>query len=138
LSTLAQGHARDETSKARSGCDTFFFSLSAATMSARKQIGLQLSGLKMPSFNVVLIASGKPLEANTAAFRVPLTMSKLMIRSYMENLYGVKVLRVNTLIQQGKVKRLPTTRFLHKRPDYKKAYITFDEKDFVNVPFYPK
>lgn len=57
-------------------------------------------------------------------------MGKIDIRNYLQNVYGMKVEKVNTLIQLGQWKRSPAVRawqrnMKHKRSDYKKAYVTF-------------
>jgi len=51
-----------------------------------------------------------------------------MIKNYLEELYGVKVNAVNTMIYQGKPKNR-----IQRSPDWKKAIVT------LNEPFtYPK
>ena len=56
-------------------------------------------------------------------FKVAVNASKPEIKAAIEEIFGVKVLKVNTLRQQGKVKR--TGRFpAGPRAEYKKAVVT--------------
>ena len=56
-------------------------------------------------------------------FMVDVNANKTEIKAAVEQIFGVKVAKVNTIRMQGKVKR--TGAFpAGKRPDYKKAIIT--------------
>ena len=56
-------------------------------------------------------------------FRVAVDADKTMIKAAVEEIFGVKVAKVNTLRQQGKVKR--TGRYpAGARAEYKKAVVT--------------
>lgn len=48
------------------------------------------------------------------------------IRAALEQIYGLKVERVNTINYQGKKKRSKDV--IYRRPDYKKAYVTLKEE----------
>ncbi len=64
-------------------------------------------------------------------FRVPLTATKPAIKQAVEVLFGVKVKAVNTLISKGKTKRFKGR--IGKRSDYKKAMITLEEGQTIDV-----
>ena len=70
-------------------------------------------------------------EYNQVTFRVPLEASKPAIRAAVEHLFKVKVKAVNTIRQQGKTKRFRG--MLDKRPDYKKAVVTLEEGNTIDV-----
>jgi large subunit ribosomal protein L23 len=70
-------------------------------------------------------------EHNQVTFRVPLNASKPVIRAAVEELFKVKVTAVNTVRQQGKVKRFRGQ--IGKRPDYKKAIVTLAEGQSIDV-----
>ena len=70
-------------------------------------------------------------EYNQVTFRVPLDASKPAIRAAVEHLFKVKVKAVNTIRQQGKTKRFRG--MLGKRPDYKKAVVTLEEGNTIDV-----
>ena len=66
---------------------------------------------------------------NQVVFEVALGANKLEIKSAVETLFGVKVTRVNTLVQRGKVKRVGKNEL--KRPNWKKAIVTLREGDDI-------
>jgi large subunit ribosomal protein L23 len=65
------------------------------------------------------------VEGNQVVFEVAVTANKLEIKDAVERLFDVKVERVNTLVQRGKMKRMG--RGLAKRRNWKKAIVTLRE-----------
>lgn len=62
-------------------------------------------------------------EANKKiVFKVSKSATKIQVKSAVETMFNVKVSAVNLLNIKGKQKRFG--RFLGKRPDWKKAYVT--------------
>ena len=70
-------------------------------------------------------------EYNQVIFRVPLSATKHEIKAAVERLFDVKVTSVNTLRQQGKLKRFRGR--LGRRPEIKKAMITLAEGDSIDI-----
>ena len=70
-------------------------------------------------------------EHNQVTFRVSLRANKQVIRLEIESLFKVKVKSVNTIRQIGKKKRFRGK--LGKRPDYKKAIVTLEEGQSIDV-----
>ena len=70
-------------------------------------------------------------EHNQGTFRVPLDASKPAIRAAVEHLFKVKVTAVNTIRQQGKTKRFRG--MVGRRPDYKKAIVTLEKGNTIDV-----
>lgn len=70
-------------------------------------------------------------EHNQVIFKVPLDAVKPEIRAAVEVLFGVKVTAVNTLRQNGKVKRWRGHR--GRRSDIKKAIVTLAEGHSIDV-----
>ena len=70
-------------------------------------------------------------EANAVVFEVAISANKPMIKEAVESLFGVKVKAVNTTITKGKVKRFKG--MLGKRKDVKKAYVTLEEGNTIDV-----
>ncbi len=70
-------------------------------------------------------------EHNQVTFRVPLDASKPAIRAAVEHLFKVKVKAVNTIRQEGKTKRFRG--IVGRRPDYKKAVVTLEEGNTIDV-----
>ena len=70
-------------------------------------------------------------ESNQVVFKVAPDATKPAIKSAVEALFGVKVKAVNTLVRKGKVKRFRGQ--LGKRSDVKKAYVTLEEGNTIDV-----
>ena len=70
-------------------------------------------------------------EANAVVFQVAMDASKPMIKEAVENLFGVKVKAVNTSITKGKVKKFRG--HTGRRVDMKKAYVTLEEGNAIDV-----
>ena len=62
---------------------------------------------------------------NQVVFRVRRTANKDEIREAVEGFFKVKVLRVHTVNQRGKVRKVG--RSIGRRSDWKKAYVTLAE-----------
>ena len=70
-------------------------------------------------------------ENGAVVFEVAMEANKPMIKEAVETLFGVKVKAVNTTITKGKVKRFRGQ--LGKRKDVKKAYVTLEEGNTIDV-----
>ena len=84
---------------------------------------------RLPNVALVMLKPGKAHPPNTAVFRVPLSLSKPQIANYLEQLYRVRVRRVNTAVYLGKEKRNPFTGRLYKLSDWKKAIVTIEQEE---------
>jgi len=70
-------------------------------------------------------------EANAVVFEVAISANKPMIKEAVEGLFGVKVKAVNTTITKGKVKMFRGRK--GKRKDVKKAYVTLEEGNTIDI-----
>ena len=70
-------------------------------------------------------------EAGAVVFEVASDATKPQIKEAVEGLFGVKVKAVNTSITKGKVKRFRGQ--LGRRKDVKKAYVTLEEGNTIDV-----
>jgi large subunit ribosomal protein L23 len=70
-------------------------------------------------------------EAGAVVFEVAMDSTKPQIKAAVEGLFGVKVKAVNTSITKGKVKRFRGQ--MGKRKDVKKAYVTLEEGNTIDV-----
>ena len=70
-------------------------------------------------------------ENGAVVFEVAIDSNKPQIKEAVEALFGVKVKAVNTSITKGKVKRFRGA--LGKRKDVKKAYVTLEEGNTIDV-----
>ncbi|MDH3706667.1 MAG: 50S ribosomal protein L23 [Acidimicrobiia bacterium] len=73
------------------------------------------------------------LEANVYTFRVHPDSSKPEIRDAVESIFGVTVLKVNTLNRKGKRKRNRRNFTWGHRPDTKRALVTLAEGDSIDL-----
>ena len=70
-------------------------------------------------------------EYNQVTFQVKKTSSKREIKLAIENIFKVKVKKVNTSIVKGKLKSFRGS--LGKRPDYKKAFVTLEDGQTIDI-----
>jgi large subunit ribosomal protein L23 len=71
------------------------------------------------------------MDDNAYTFRVHPRANKTEIRQAVEEIWSVRVARVNTLNRKGKVKRFRYTR--GKRPDTKRAVVTLVPGDKIEI-----
>ena len=65
-------------------------------------------------------------------FKVAIDSNKIEIRRAVEKAFGVHVMSVNTILNQGKRKRLRTAK-LGRRSDWKKAIVTLKPGESINL-----
>ena len=73
------------------------------------------------------------LEDNVYTFKVRPDSTKPEIREAVEEIFSVKVLKVNTLNRKGKSIRNRRTGKLGSRPDRKRAIVTLAEGDSIDL-----
>ena len=70
-------------------------------------------------------------ENGAVVFEVAIDATKPQVKEAVEALFGVKVKAVNTTITKGKVKRFRGQ--IGRRNDVKKAYVTLEEGNTIDV-----
>jgi large subunit ribosomal protein L23 len=80
---------------------------------------------------VITEKSSEASEANQVVFKVRLDATKPQIKAAVEQLFGVKVLAVNTLTRKGKTKRFRGIEGRQK--DMKKAIVKLAEGEKIDV-----
>ena len=83
------------------------------------------------SMKVELDREGNEIKKYT--FEVPKTVNKLEIKYEVEEVFGVKVAKVNTMNYDGKLKRMG--RYEGRRASWKKAIVTL-AKDSKTIEFF--
>ena len=73
------------------------------------------------------------LEQDVYTFRVNPQASKPEIRRAVEEIFDVRVIKVNTMNRKGKRKRNPRTNTWGKRPTTKRAIVTLAEGDTIDL-----
>lgn len=71
------------------------------------------------------------IERNTYTFLVDPRANKTEIKEAVQEIWGVRVVSVNTLNRRGKVKRRGFTR--GKRPDQKRAVVTLAPGERIEI-----
>lgn len=74
-------------------------------------------------------------NSNRYVFRVDVKASKRQIKKAVQDLFGVKVKDVRTAVYRGKrsVVMNRRGRFQGYRPNWKKAYVTLEEGDTIDL-----
>lgn len=80
---------------------------------------------------VITEKSSEASEANQVVFKVRLDATKPQIKAAVEQLFGVKVVAVNTLTRKGKTKRFRGIEGRQK--DEKKAVVKLAEGEKIDV-----
>jgi large subunit ribosomal protein L23 len=70
-------------------------------------------------------------EQNKVVFKVAKAATKIEIAAAVEELFKVKVVKVNTLVQKGKTKRFRGRP--GRRSDIKKAIVTLQEGQSIDI-----
>ena len=73
------------------------------------------------------------IETGVYTFEVHKSASKPEIRDAVESIWGVEVLKVNTLNRKGKRKRNRRSFTFGSRPDTKRALVTLAEGDSIEL-----
>lgn len=82
---------------------------------------------------VVSEASYGRLDDNVYTFVVHPEANKIQIRQAVESIFGVRVLKVNTLNRKGKVVRNRRTNVVGHRPAIKRAFVTLHPGDTIDL-----
>ena len=73
------------------------------------------------------------LDAAAYTFVVHPDANKIEIRQAVESIFGVEVIKVNTLNRKGKRKRMRRAAGFGKRPDTKRAVVTLAGDDRIEL-----
>lgn len=80
---------------------------------------------------VITEKATRAAEHGQVVFKVRLDADKAEIKDAVQNIFGVQVVSVNTLVQKGKAKRFRGRP--GKRNDVKKAYVRLAEGQSIDV-----
>lgn len=73
------------------------------------------------------------MENDVYTFQVHVDATKPEIHDAIEAIWGVKVLRVNTVNRKGKLQRTRNTNRIGKRPSTKRAIVTLAAGDKISL-----
>ena len=91
----------------------------------------QLSNQQLIKYPIITDKATRILENNQYTFLVDRSSDKTGIKSAIEELFKVKVTKVNTCHLPRKQKRIG--KYLGWKPQYKKAIVTLSEGDVINL-----
>ena len=74
-------------------------------------------------------ANNLKINNNSYVFKVSINANKIEIRKAIEHVFNVKVEKINTIRQMGKIKRMG--RNSGKRPDWKKAIVKLHKGESI-------
>ena len=72
-------------------------------------------------------------ESNKYTFEVSRDVNKFEIKKAIERKYDVNVKNVRIINMLGKIKRFGSKRIEGRRKDFKKAIVTLDKKDKIDI-----
>ena len=73
------------------------------------------------------------MDENVYVFVVDPSATKIDVRNAVEQAFGVKVDKVNTLNRKGKVRHNRRTNTIGHRPDTKRAIVTLRQGDSIDL-----
>ena len=89
------------------------------------------SNTQIIKYPIITDKGTRLLENNQYSFVVDRYSDKLTIKSAIEYLFNVKVIKVNTCRLPRKKKRVG--KYIGWKPQYKKAIVTLSEGDVINL-----
>jgi large subunit ribosomal protein L23 len=73
------------------------------------------------------------MDTGVYVFVVDADATKIDVRHAVEEAFGVKVAKVNTMVRKGKTKRNRRTNRIGQRPDTKRALVTLAEGNKIDL-----
>ena len=89
------------------------------------------SSVQIIKYPIITDKATRLLENNQYSFVVDKYSDKIEIKEAIENLFDVKVIKINTCRLPRKKKRVG--RYIGWKPQYKKAIVTLLESDVINL-----
>ncbi|XP_069326500.1 large ribosomal subunit protein uL23m [Eulemur rufifrons] len=75
------------------------------------------------NFFIQLVRPGTAQPEDTVQFRIPMEMTRVDLKNYLESIYNVPVAAVRTRVQHGCSRKRDHRNVRIKKPDYKVAYV---------------
>lgn len=89
------------------------------------------SSVQIIKYPIITDKATRLLENNQYSFVVDRYSDKIEIKEAIENLFDVKVIKINSCRLPRKKKRVG--RYIGWKPQYKKAIVTLSEGDVINL-----
>jgi large subunit ribosomal protein L23 len=94
-------------------------------------LDFSLSNSQIIKYPIITDKATRLLENNQYSFVVDRYSDKIAIKTAVEYLFNVKVIKINTCRLPRKQKRVG--KYLGWKPQYKKAIVTLSEGDVINL-----
>ncbi|KAJ7344367.1 hypothetical protein JRQ81_000317 [Phrynocephalus forsythii] len=107
-------------------CQHFRRSVAAQLREARYplyQLGNPQLRVFRTDYFLALVKPAAAVPGNTVQFHIPMEMTKVELRDYLENIYNVPVAAIRTRIQYGSRSKKDHKNCRIKQPDFKVAYV---------------
>ena len=89
------------------------------------------SNIQVIKYPIITDKATRLLENNQYSFVVDRYSDKITIKTAIEYLFNVKVIKINTCCLPRKKKRVG--KYIGWKPQYKKAVVTLSEGDVINL-----
>jgi large subunit ribosomal protein L23 len=89
------------------------------------------SSVHIVKYPIITDKATRLLENNQYSFVVDRYSDKIEIKEAIENLFDVKIIKINTCCLPRKKKRVG--KYIGWKPQYKKAIVTLSEGDVINL-----
>uniref|UniRef100_A0A8D0GDM0 Large ribosomal subunit protein uL23m n=1 Tax=Sphenodon punctatus TaxID=8508 RepID=A0A8D0GDM0_SPHPU len=91
------------------------------------------------NYFLTLVCPGIPQPEDTVQFHIPMEMTRVEVKNYLESIYNVPVAAVRTRIQFGSNKQRNHKNQRIKKPDFKVAYVQLAAGQTFKFPdLFPK
>lgn len=94
-------------------------------------INSSVSNAQIIKYPIITDKATRLLENNQYSFIVDRNSDKIAIKTTIEDLFNVKVIKVNTCCLPRKKKRVG--KYIGWKPQYKKAIVSLSEGDVINL-----
>ena len=91
----------------------------------------RISNAQIIKYPIITDKATRLLENNQYSFIVNRDSNKIAIKSAIESLFNVNVVKINTCRLPRKKKRVG--KYIGYKPQYKKAIVTLSEGDVINL-----
>lgn len=90
----------------------------------------------LPNFWMKLVKPEEPQPPNVVQFITPTGMTDYDIKNYLEKIYKVKVVRVVSDMEDGKIKEAYKGGYLVKEEDFRRAYVYLPRDQKFEFPIF--
>lgn len=98
------------------------------------QLGNPQLRIFLPNFWMKLVKPEEPQPPNVVQFVTSTGMTNYDIRNYLEKIYNVRVIHVQSDLEDGKIRPAFKNGYLVKEDDFRRAYVTLPRGEKFEFP----